>query len=248
MTRTSVNYKRHFRSYQSRLTIAAILGSLTMQIMRLRSVFAASGNKISIHSFNSQPDGDADITFRYLSEDTSDNGHYLRLAGRKVASNTRVDVTFKPDTGAVLANLDGGVWTQLDSNSGATTAQDTWYNVRVVYDGTSVDVWRREDGELPEKILSSTAATVTSSANMSFTVNTGGQFQIDDIRVINDSLSNTTTYAVTNANELTSMTGYNGATSFTYDAWGRMTGKTRGSQTAAYAREAGGLLTGILRV
>lgn len=45
----------------------------------------------------------------------------------------------------------------------------------------------------------------------------------------------TTTYSYANNNELVSMTDYNGTLSFGYDELGRMTSKSRGSDSATYA-------------
>ncbi len=80
---------------------------------------------------------------------------------------------------------------------------------------------------------------------MTFTPRTDADFSIDNIRILSDDLSNTTTFAVNNANELTSMTDYNGSTTFGFDDWGRMTSKARGSYEAKYGYRYGQMLCAV---
>lgn len=68
----------------------------------------------------------------------------------------------------------------------------------------------------------------------------------DNIRVVSDSMSNTTTMAYNAANEMTSLTDGNGAQSLAYDQWGRQTSRTRGSSSATYTYNYGDKLTKVV--
>ena len=59
------------------------------------------------------------------------------------------------------------------------------------------------------------------------------QYSYDDIIVYSDELRSTTTFTHNNANEQTAMTVDGTTPNFAYDAWGRMTSRTRGSLTAS---------------
>lgn len=50
-----------------------------------------------------------------------------------------------PCSVARVLEVAGDGWTALDTNTSATTAEDTWYNARVVYDGASIDMYRWEE-------------------------------------------------------------------------------------------------------
>ena len=60
----------------------------------------------------------------------------------------------------------------LDENTSATTAQDTWYRVRIVCDGTNVTVWRAEldNQRLPDEqmaeVLNTSGCTDTTPTSI----------------------------------------------------------------------------------
>jgi len=68
----------------------------------------------------------------------------------------------------------------------------------------------------------------------------------DNIRVLADDRSNTTTYAYAVNNELQSMTDYNGQMDFTYDELGRMTSRARGSYSASYSYQYDDRMTSVV--
>ncbi|GMV90599.1 MAG: hypothetical protein AMXMBFR82_03770 [Candidatus Hydrogenedentota bacterium] len=188
-------------------------------------------------------DNDLELRFSYVCNDTSNAGYALTVSPRYASSGDRIYVEIKP--GSInLSQRVSGVWSSLDTSATSST-QGVEYTIRVVCDGQDVTVYRTAPGALEEEILSTSSCTVASTNNLSFTPSLNADFSIDNIRILSDDLSNATTFAVNNANELTSMTDYNGSTTFGFDAWGEMTGKSRGSYTASYAWRYGGMLRSV---
>ncbi|GMU93867.1 MAG: hypothetical protein AMXMBFR4_29250 [Candidatus Hydrogenedentota bacterium] len=138
---------------------------------------------------------------------------------------------FGDNTCRVLEKVNGTA-TIIATGSAASTT-NTWYDVRIVCDDTSVKAYHKTGTNLESQVLSATSA-VTTSSKIGIVTWSNTTADLDDIWLIGDSLSNSTTFAVNNANELTTMTEPNGTTSFGFDAWGRMTSKTRGSYEATY--------------
>jgi RHS repeat-associated protein len=188
-------------------------------------------------------DNDNELRFSYVCNDTSVSGYTLTVSPRYASSGDRIYVNILP--GSVnLAQRVSGVWSSLDAQA-LTSTQGVEYTIRVVCDGQNVRVFRTAPGALEELVLETASCTVASTNNVSFTPSLNADFEIDDIRVLSDDLSNTTTFAVNNANELTSMADYNGTTSFAFDAWGRMTSKARGSYEATYGYRYGQMLRSV---
>jgi RHS repeat-associated protein len=148
-------------------------------------------------------------------------------------------------TDARLAKYVGGSWSLVDQNTGATTTQDELYHVRAVCDGSSIKVYRWQDGELETEILSGTVTDVATTTTLNFAAQPNSVHAVDNIRILSDDLENSYTFSYNTANELTSMTGPNGTTTFTYDAWGRQTAKTLNSVTDTYAYRYGGMLYSV---
>ncbi|GMV90601.1 MAG: hypothetical protein AMXMBFR82_03790 [Candidatus Hydrogenedentota bacterium] len=188
-------------------------------------------------------DNDLELRFSYVCNDTSDSQYYLTVSPRYASSGDRIYLLIKP--GVVNLNQRvGGVWSSLDAQV-LTSTQGVEYTIRVVCDGQSVQVYRTAPGALEEEILSTSSCTVASTNYISFTPSANADFSIDNVRILSDDLSTATTFAVNNANELTSMTDYNGSTTFGFDAWGRMTSKARGSYAAAYGYKYGQMLCSV---
>ncbi|MDZ4858828.1 MAG: RHS repeat-associated core domain-containing protein [Candidatus Hydrogenedentes bacterium] len=191
----------------------------------------------------SNTDADNEVSLRYRINNTSNSQTRAYIYPRFTDWNNHIWVRIFP--GSIdIYKIVGGTPTQLASAS-TTSTQDTWYNLRIVSDGNNVDVYRWADGAMPTNVVSTTGANYTSTSEFKINVQTGFLYDFDDIRVLADGLSNTTTFAVNNANELTSMTDFNGTTSFGYDDWGRMTSKSRGSHSAAYGYRYGQMLHSV---
>ena len=88
----------------------------------------------------SRTDSDGIIRFRYSLEDTSNNNYYLRVLLRQTSA-VRVDVRFYPNR-ATLQEYDGTQWNVLDSDTGVTSSQGTWYEVVAKVEGSTVQIWR----------------------------------------------------------------------------------------------------------
>ena len=193
---------------------------------------SASGNTIT-HSLT---DDDFEFAFSYYLEDTSDpNLNRFNLNLRWESNSDRVVFLVYP-TYITAIEYDGGVVASHGTVS-RTTAQDEWCDIRVVADGDNVQLWRAVRGSGPmEKLFDFTTTETTSSYGILQAAPSSG-IRFDDFRILADDLSRTVTYAYNNANELTSMTDYNGTTSFTYDDWGRTVSKYRGSQATRNIRD-----------
>jgi YD repeat-containing protein len=109
---------------------------------------------------------------------------------------------------------------------GKSTAQQPWYDVRIVADGANVTVWRGEKGGAMEKILETSSASITTTSYLRFENAPYSDYRVDDIQLIGGSLSNTTTaFTYDSGNEMSTRTLNSVTTHFTYDAWGRMASK-----------------------
>ena len=177
-------------------------------------------------------DSDAELKFSYRNRDTTGNGFiriYLRTnGGQKVEAQIyKTSVKFKKYTTA-------GRWETLASVSYSVT-EDQWYDVRIVVDGDTAKFYQRpSDGGPEEELMSVTGVNdLPNTSYYNFLLGAGSDFEFDNFRILSDSLSNTTTYAYNDANELTSMTDYNGATTYTYDDWGNNTQRKLGTTYTA---------------
>jgi len=95
------------------------------------------------------------------------------------------------------------------------------------------------------KIIDTSSVNLTTTERFRFEVAPAAQFRYDDIVVFSDGVKSTTTFTHNNANEQTAMTVDGTTTNFAYDAWGRMTSRTRGSLAAQYAWRYGSFLTNV---
>ena len=134
----------------------------------------------------------------------------------------------------------------MASNTSATSSANTWYKLRILAKGSDVTVWRGTvDGPM-EQVLATTSAPTPTVQMIGFSSGANSTFDYDDIGVIADGWTSTTTFATNAGNEL-AMMSQDGApqVTFTYDAWGRMTGRSDGTASATYAYEYGDKLTSV---
>jgi RHS repeat-associated protein len=193
--------------------------------------------------YRSRSEGDGEIRFSYLSEDTSSGNYYLEADLRCTASG-KVAVVFTP-TAVQLREYAGEVWYTRGETS-LTTQQNQWYDVIVKLDGTSVGIERRPKGGAYEEVLSGTVQ-LTATTLLQFHVPANAVFRVDDIMVIDGPMQSTYTMTYNNANELTQMANSTQGTTvaFTYDAWGRTATQTVGSRSATYAYKYGSKLASV---
>jgi len=193
--------------------------------------------------YRSRSQGDAEIRFSYLNEDTSSSSRYIRTDLR-VGASGRVIVQFTPST-VYIKEQDGSTW-YTRAQASLTTQEDQWYDVIAKLDGTSVVIERRpKDGEFSE-VLSGTVNLTTSSL-LQFYVPAYAVFRIDDIMVLDGTMKSTYSMTYNNANELTQMSNSTQGTTvaFTYDAWGRTATQTVGSKSATYSYKYGSKLASV---
>lgn len=193
--------------------------------------------------------------------DFTDDNHESRFSYRKISTgssehlyyniryldaNNYIRVDLKGDGTARLLQNSAGTQSDLATNNSVSVSTNTWYDVRVVADGATVKVYRKTGTNMESEILSANTATVTSSSKVGFSTTFYAKYDLDDVWLIGPSLNSTTTFAVNNANELTSMTDPNGTASFGFDNWGRMTSKSLGSYSATYGYKYSHKLCSIL--
>ena len=123
-----------------------------------------------------------------------------------------------------MVNLQVGSW---------TTSAGQWYDVTLIADGSHIEVWRGPKGGAQSRVGSVDTATVLSGSRYYLVVGPYGLYSFDDITVTAEDASSAS-LAYDDANQLVTMTENGAATTFSYDAWGRNTGKTRGSYAASY--------------
>ena len=176
--------------------------------------------------YRSLTDDDMEIRFDYSLESESTYAPVLDINFRCDTSNDQFLLLRLETTQASLRKFDGG-WTTITTNTSVDSAEDTRYSVRIVADGASVQVYQAEDGGLESKIIDVSTAPTYNGDRIRFLGQPDTETVIDDIMILADDLEEEVTYAYNNANELTSMTDYNGTVTFTYDNWGRIS-KYRG--------------------
>ncbi|MDZ4860202.1 MAG: RHS repeat-associated core domain-containing protein [Candidatus Hydrogenedentes bacterium] len=188
-------------------------------------------------------DNSNEIMLRYRINDTSDSLTRAYIDFRHVDWNNYEWVRIFRSSINIGKNV-SGVGTQIASGNATSTA-NVWYNLRIVADGANVDVYRWADGAMPTLICSTTSSPSLSTTTFKLNVVSPYLYDFDDIRILADSLSNTTTFTVNNSNELVTMVDYNGTTNFTFDDWGRMTEKERVGSSATYSWNYGYNLTSV---
>ncbi len=174
--------------------------------------------------------GDFQMKFSY--RDTSPiSGPWGQLRFRYVDDNNFGYLTLYPGSFS-LSEKRAGTLVTLASGSWSTTSGD-WYDVTLIADGSHIEVWRGPKDGAQTRMCSVDTATVLSGNASYLVVTTDGVYAFDDVQVSAEDLS-ATTYTYDAANQLTAMNVNGTTTNFTYDAWGRMVGKTQGAYAATY--------------
>jgi len=138
-----------------------------------------------------------------------------------------------PASGLYIIQKKDNVWTDLDTAPSATSTEGTWYDMHTIADGADIEVWWGPRGSGMTKVMETDSAEVLTLGAFYLGGYAPSLYSFDDIRIVNGTLSNTTSMSYDDANELTSMTG-NGTTTFTYNDWGRLATKTQGGYQATY--------------
>ncbi|MBI5093243.1 MAG: hypothetical protein HZB26_12485 [Candidatus Hydrogenedentes bacterium] len=188
-----------------------------------------------------QTDPSVDVQMSYRL-DSGTQRMYVRPRQVNNANGDRVELVVYP-TWMWLRQFVGGVMTDFGTWSNTSTA-GSWYDLRVECDGANINVWKGPKGGAMTLVKQVSTCTVTTTDTLMF-ITVDSQWSFDDIRVLSDSLNSNSTLAYDNANELTSTTSDGNTTSYTYDAYGRMTAKTWGSYAATYAYRYGDKLTAV---
>ncbi len=194
----------------------------------------------------SNTNADVGVRFSYLNEDTSTSTLSAPVKFRFVDWNNFVQVSIQGDRMKLVKRV-GGTYSTITENTSATTTQDTWYDVRILCEGSDVTVWRGLRGGQMSQVLSTNAAPFDTDTQtlIRFGIGANAYYRFDNIELITDDQSRTTTYAYNNANELTSMAFDNGTTSFYYDDWGRTISKSLEDYDATYYYRYGGTLYAV---
>jgi RHS repeat-associated protein len=197
----------------------------------------------SSYFYRSRSQGDAEIRFSYLSEDTSSGSYYMRADLRHVTTG-RVSVWFSPSTVRIM-EWDGTTWyTRAEAN--LSTQQGQWYDVAAKLNGSSVVIKRRAKGGEFAEVLTGTV-NLTTTTLLQFLAPANAVFRVDDIMVIDGTMQSAYTMTYNNANELTQMANSTQGTTvaLTYDDWGRTVSQTVGSKSATYAYKYGSKLASV---
>jgi len=180
-----------------------------------------------------------EVSFSYKSEDDGgQGGDRVGMYFREYDGNNKYFASFAPGEARLQRKLNG-IWATLTYNPYVDTELSTWYDVRVVADGSTLKVYR--DGE---EILSATDSDIT-AGRVALTCDGNSDAYFDDVLVTSLADPVTTTYEYNTANELTKQTKQGTDTNFYYDVWGRMTSKAQGSYSATYAYRYGDKLVSI---
>ena len=126
----------------------------------------------------SQTEEDFDLWFSYYLGDTS--------AGKSMSVRLRFDGTDIDYMSIAadqisLSSITGGT---LDTNTGYSTLQSTWYDCYVKIRGTSITVWCGQQGKGLEQVLSTTSAS-SMTACTSFSIAGGTSLpRLDNLRIM----------------------------------------------------------------
>jgi YD repeat-containing protein len=177
------------------------------------------------------------LDFTYVNLDDSNNLHRVVVTATDLDSPNQdgVEAQFK-SSGMQLFQKVSGTSTSLDY-IGTSSIQGTKYRVRIVRDGSRVEVWRGAENAPMTKMLESDAITVGAYDRLTFAVSAGAQFAVDDIDLRVDD-PETMVYTHNAANELLAMDGPAALARFDYDAWGRTVTKRRVSGAATHRASA----------
>ncbi len=206
----------------------------------------SSGSTVSLY----RTVNDDNIEFRYTySIDSYSSGTPLVDAHFRynTTSGERLLVRFQPDR-ARLYYYNGSAWSTPVDNTGVTTATGTKYKVRIEADGGTVKVWRSPASGGAETLVFNQSSMPTYNGNrLQLAVSANTVASLDDIMIFADDsgLNRSTTLTYRDNNEVNQVTDYNGAASYTFDAWGRTSTEAKNGVTRTYSWTNANLLAGI---
>jgi len=113
-------------------------------------------------------------------------------------------------------------------------------------DGSSVKVYRSLAAGGPETLVLQGTTSILPRSQVMFSCQTNEDFGVDNVMILADDLSRTTTLAYRVNNEIQSATtpSYE-TTTYTHDAWGRTSTEAANGVTKTYAWGLANLLTGV---
>ena len=188
----------------------------------------------------SETDADQDLRFDYVRYSTTGRADvYLRV----VDGNNQLYLELNPGD-IKLRQKDGGTLSTLATYT-TTVAEDAWYQLRAVLDGTSVKIyWGAQGGSFDEIISATTTETSTVRAAW-IRAQANSEHGFDNIQLFADGRSTTQTFTYNNANEQLTSTVNGVTTDMTYDEWGRLADRDDNTHTATYAYRYDGKLYGF---
>jgi RHS repeat-associated protein len=190
--------------------------------------------------YQSETDADHDVSYKYIRYTTTGvAAQHLRYTD----GNNRLYLEFNPDK-IHLRQVDGGTLTTLGTFT-TTVAEDTWYNVRTILDGSSVKVYWGAEGASFNEIFSATTTELTTTRAAWFRGSPNSEHGWDDIQLIAGTRSTTETFAYNNANEQITHAKNGVTTTMTYDDWGRLATRDDGTHDATYGYRYGSKLYSV---
>lgn len=197
-----------------------------------------------------------DTTVRdlYLSETDAD--HDLSVDYVRYSSTGRVDVYLRTIDGnnrlylelnpgnIKLQQVDGGTSSTLATYT-TTVAQNTWYKLRAILDGSSVKVYWGANGASFNEIISATTTKTTTVRACYLRSQANSEHGFDNIQLIAGARSTTETFTYNNANEQIAHAKNGVTTTLVYDDWGRLEERDDGTHTANFAYRYGNKLSSV---
>jgi RHS repeat-associated protein len=176
-----------------------------------------------------ETDADLDLSLDYIRYSATERVDvYLRT----IDGSNRLYLELNP--GSVrLRQMDGGVTTTLATYT-TTVAQNTWYKLRTILDGTSVKIYWGAQGADFNEIISATTTETTTARAAWFRSQPNSEHGFDNIQLIAGTRSTTETFTYNDANEQTTHAKNGVTTTMTYDDWGRLEERDDGTHEAIY--------------
>ncbi|MBL7649526.1 MAG: hypothetical protein JNK74_25395 [Candidatus Hydrogenedentes bacterium] len=187
--------------------------------------------------YQTETDADHDVSYKYIRYTTTGvAAQHLRYTD----GNNRLYLEFNPDK-IHLRQVDGGTLTTLGTFT-TTVAEDTWYNVRTILDGSSVKVYWGAEGASFNEIFSATTTELTTTRAAWFRGSPNSEHGWDDVRLIAGARNTMETFTYNNANEQITHAKNGVTTTMTYDDWGRLAARDDGTHDATYVYRYGSKL------
>jgi RHS repeat-associated protein len=184
-----------------------------------------------------ETDADHDLSFDYVRYSSTGRADVVL---RTIGGNDQLYLEINP-TNLRLRQVDGGTLTTLVTYN-TTVAEDAWYKLRAILDGTSVKIyWGAEGADFNEVISATTTETTTGRAAY-FKAQANSEHGFDNIQLIAGTRSTTETFTYNNANEQITHAKNGVTTTMTYDDWGRLATRDDGTHDATYAYRYGSML------